>query len=184
MANKFAYDKNYYERRYSASIEGNAARQLEEEYEEEYYSDEELYDEEYEEADFGIEPEYEYETEAETEQKVKIKRKYNFNAIAVMFMMISVVGLMYASFGFLAARSSISQATKALATAKSELADAEAINASLRNQLDVDVDRNYIYTVAVEKLNMTYPTNGQTVFYERPDEGYVRQFQSIPTAKN
>lgn len=185
MANKFAYNRSYYEGRYSSSVEGNAARQLEEEYEEVYYSDEELYDENYETADFvEADPDYYrgYEEETEAEENVRIKKKYNFNFLTTALMIVSIIGLLCSAFGYLETMSEISQAKIKLESAKTELADAKSINASLKNRLDVNVDRNYIYTVAVEKLKMTYPADGQTVYYERPDEGYVRQYQSIPTA--
>lgn len=183
--NKFAYDRRYYESRYSSAVEGNAARQLaEEEYEEEYYTDEELYDEEYEEEDFyGVAPETtpQQQNEAETGRRVVIKKKYNFNFITTVMLVIAVCALLYNAYQYLAVQSQINVMTKQLSVAKAELEDVTAINASLKNRLDVDVDRNMIYSLAVSKFNMQYPNENQTVYYEKPDSGYVRQYQKIPT---
>ena len=45
------------------------------------------------------------------------------------------------------------------------------------------MDRNYIYAVAVEKLGMRYPKENDIVYYEKSDEGYVRQYHDIPEIK-
>lgn len=183
--NKFAYDRKYYEKKYSNAWDGNAARELEEDAEEVYYSDEEIYDEEYVAEDFyGITPEYEqeYEQEYEVQPEVRVKTRYNINPVAFIMMCITIIALMKGTYSYINLQSQINLKTKAVAAAKVELDDARAINASLETKLDAAVDRNMIYSVAVEKLNMKYPNENQTVYYEKAESGYVRQYMSIPTA--
>lgn len=180
--NKFAYDRNYYEKKYSGAWDGNAARELEEDdIEEVYYSDEEIYDEEYVTEDFyGVTPEFEQEYEVQPD--VRVKTRYNINPVAFIMMCITILALMKGTYSYINLQSQINLKTKAVAAAKVELDDAKAINASLEAKLDAVVDRNMIYSVAVEKLNMKYPNENQTVYYEKSESGYVRQYMSIPTA--
>lgn len=180
--NKFSYNRNYYEQRYASAIEGNAARQLETEFEEEYYSDEE-FDEEYEAEDFyGVAPEYAPQTrpEQEYEYNIKIKRKYNIRLVSAMILVLSVCALLYSSVKYLELHSVINQKEHQVTAAKTELNDLLSLNESLKTKLDVEVDRNYIYSVAVSRFNMQYPNSNQTVYYEKPDGGHVRQYQNIP----
>ncbi len=182
--NKFAYDRKYYESRYSKAVEGNAARQLaQEEYEEEYYSDEELYEEDYESEDFyGVEPEYipDNEVYEEAEVQVRYKTKYHVNLVTTMFLVITLGALLLHAYRYLSVQSQINMLTNELQSAKNELTDIQSMNASLKTQLDVDVDRNMIYSIAVSKFNMQYPNENQTIYYDSPDSGHVRQFQKIP----
>jgi len=185
-SNKFSYNRNYYEQRYTTAVDGNTARQLEEEYEEEYYSDEE-FDEEYAAEDFyGVAPEYAPQTRPAQapSYEVKIKRKYNFNFAYIAMLLLSVGALLFASIKYLEVHSQINQKEHQLASAKTELNDLLSLNASLKTKLDVEVDRNYIYSVAVSRFHMQYPDSNQTVYYEKPTSGHVRQYQNIPTLRD
>ena len=192
--NKFTYDRNYYENLSRGPVEGSVAKQydVKEEYEEDFFEDSELFTEEYSEYDFEttsprkIERERVRETErfVETRSKVKLKKKYNFGFIELLMLIIALGALVRACYGYIEARADIIQANKRITSAKQELKDIQNINNSLMGQLDVEVDRNYIYTVAVSKLNMIYPKENNTIYYEKPEDGYVRQYHEIPAVKN
>ena len=192
--NKFSYDRNYYENVRTGEVVGSVARKIdvEEEYEEDFFKDSEVFTEDYSEIDFeSTSPRKKQERIREvyntprTAQnvKVKVKKKYNFGFIELLMLVVAMVALVNACYGYLETRADIIQANKRIQAAKNELQDIKNTNDSLVGMLDVETDRNYIYTVAVSKLNMIYPKENDTVYYEEPTAGYVRQYHEIPSAK-
>ena len=187
--NKFSYDRSYYEIMRKAPVDGSAARKLEEDYEEDIFEDPNAFTEEYTEADFAStsprkrreEPVREVRPVRRT--KVKVKTEYSFKIIPLLMLAVSLVALVGASYRYIEARAEVTQVNKKIAEAKVELQDVQNINMSLKSKLDVEVDRNYIFTIAVGKLNMVYPKDNNTIYYEKPDGGYVRQYQEIPAVK-
>ena len=190
--NKFSYDRSYYENGGNHTVEGSSAKAYDVamEYQEDFLDDPELFSEEYTEADFeSTSPrkvrreQQRVEVAPRRKVKEKVKRKYNFNALTIMMVVFSLVLLVGSCYMYIEARAEVIQADKRVAAAKSELKDIQNINDSLRSQLDVETDRNYIYTVAVSKLNMVYPKEADKIVYEKPTDGYVKQYQEIPAVK-
>ena len=191
--NKFSYDRNYYENVRTAQVVGSAAKKLEaqEEYEEDFFEDSELFTEEYSEHDFEstsprkkAEPIRDIRPSARPNERVKIKKKYNFGFIELLMLVVALVAVVHAVYGYIETKAAITQANKNIQAAKQELTDIQNKNEALIRNLDVETDRNYIYTVAVSKLNMIYPKENDTIYYETPSDGYVRQYHEIPTLKN
>ena len=191
--NKFSYDRNYYENVRTAQVVGSAAKKLDaqEEYEEDFFEDSELFTEEYSEHDFEstsprkeAEPIRDIRPSARPNERVKIKKKYNFGFIELLMLVVALVAVVHAVYGYIETKAAITQANKNIQAAKQELTDIQNKNEALIRNLDVETDRNYIYTVAVSKLNMIYPKENDTIYYETPSDGYVRQYHEIPTLKN
>jgi len=188
--NKFSYDRNYYENLNSAPTEGTSAVQIEEEVRiEDFYDDPEIFTEEYTEHDFestsprrGYAERVETYPNAEVRVREKTKRKYNFSFLSILMLVVSLVAIVGASYRYIAARAELIQANKRIASAENDLKDIKNKNNALMKKLEVETDRNYIYTVAVSKLHMIYPKENNTIYYETPTEGYVRQYQEIPVA--
>lgn len=187
--NKYAFNNSYYKRSYSNALEGNNARELaslpeyEEEYEEEYA--EEVFEEEYVEKDFnGYTEEREKvnrnDVKAVVGKKVKYKRSYHINLGAVAAVLVSLGILFYAASGYIKLESELNLMDKQIKATEMELSSIQAKNASLAVMLDKEIDRNYIYTVAVSQLGMTYPDDNQVIGYQTPDSGYVKQYGEIP----
>lgn len=191
--NKFSYDRNYYENVRTAQVVGSAAKKLDaqEEYEEDFFEDSELFTEEYSEHDFEstsprkkAEPIRDIRPSARPNERVKIKKKYNFGFIELLMLVVALVAVVHAVYGYIETKAAITQANKNIQAAKQELTDIQNKNEALIRNLDVETDRNYIYTVAVSKLNMIYPKENDTIYYETSSDGYVRQYHEIPTLKN
>lgn len=191
--NKFSYDRNYYENVRTGQIVGSTAKKLDaqEEYEEDFFEDSELFTEEYSERDFEstsprkkTEPIRDIRPSVRTDERVKIKKKYNFGFIELLMLVVALVAVVHAVYGYIEKKAAITQANKTIQAAKQELNDIQNKNEALIRNLDVETDRNYIYTVAVSKLNMIYPKENNTIYYETPSDGYVRQYHDIPTLKN
>lgn len=190
---KYSYNRNYYENMArNTSFDGNAARQLNVVPEEDYEIDEDI-----EELDYA-----EYETEAYTEEPVveepRRRRRYEqdtdrradseprtryrikIDLTQVMVFAAAVSMLVFAAFRFIEVQSDINQTAKQLKAAQVRLDDVNALNASLASALDTEIDRNYIYSVAVGRLGMVYPNENQIVTYTPADTGYVHQMSFIP----
>ena len=191
--NKFSYDRNYYEHTGSAPVKETAYDLHDEtEYEVDFLEDGSIFEEEYTELDFEgtspkvrrvrVNPIKSVPGQREV-TKEKVKRNYNFSFLTIMMLAVSVVALVGASYRYIETRAEVIQANKRITAAKTELKDIQNINSTLKSQLDVETDRNYIYTVAVSKLKMIYPKENDTVYYEKPEEGYVRQYKEIPAVK-
>ena len=184
MANrsKYAFDKHYYNGLYRQSFNGNAVKKIDllEELEEEELEDELLGANE---ADYA-EPSQHYErhirVENEREVKIKVHRRIDVNVFYMITMIAAVCVLLASAFKMLETRSDITQTEKKIAIAKTELADINALNESLKASLDTQLDRNYIYSMAVGKLGMGYPNNNKVLYYEPSDNGYVKQLSVIP----
>ena len=189
--NRFSFDRNYYESLRRKPIEGSAAKSVDSqaEYEEDYYDDQELFSEEYSENDFETDSAVRRRQvnvrEAAPAQRVKVKTKkyYNFGLLEVLVICLLLVVLAKFCYVYIQARADIIQMNKKINTAKAELKDIQNKNAALESRLDVETDRNYIYTIAVSKLNMIYPKENDTIYYNKPYEGYVRQYYEIPSVK-
>ncbi|MBR5968527.1 MAG: hypothetical protein IK001_08030 [Lachnospiraceae bacterium] len=188
--NKYAYNRNYYSNlNRGNAFNGNAARQLAV-VPDEYEEDEELM--------FEAEPEYEAPERDERRRgraarperrpeygqqkapETKVRYRVKVGLLPVMVFAVAIAALLSSAFGYLEVQSKINQADKQIRIAQTKLADVEALNASLSSALDTEIDRNYIYTVAVARLGMVYPDKNQVVYYEPAEEGYVRQLSAIP----
>lgn len=186
--NKFSYDRNYYENMKKIPVEGTAARAYDEDVED--FPDE--YTEEYTEADFEgtspkkrrveVHPARRPRTQVKPQAEVKLKKRYSFDLVLVTALLAMIVFLVGSCYRYIALREEVIQASKKIVAAKTELEDVNNLNSAFMKRLDVETDRNYIYSVAVSKLNMIYPKENNTVYYERPDEGYVRQYKAIPAS--
>lgn len=186
MANKYAFNKSYYNKMaQNTAFNGNAARKLNV-VEEEYYDDEEFEDEyveeEYYEEIVNERPQRIERPEAYEQQVTREKSVYRVkvnNIMATLFVSALIVFVMSA-FYYLNVKSQISETGKQIKKAEAKLVDVESLNASLRTALDTKVDRNYIYSVAVGKLGMVYPNDNQIVTYKATKTEYVRQMSTIP----
>ncbi len=177
--NKYAFNDSYYKRSYRNAIEGNAAKNLavEEDYEEE------LLEEEYELVEEPVvkeRPKRIHQYEVQRAPKEKIKRSYQGSVITSVMLVLSMVFLFTVASTYIKKQSEINLLDKQIAAAKATLADVNEKNAALLNKLDTEVDRNYLYTVAVSQFGMQYPTENQVINYQTPDQGYVKQYGNIP----
>lgn len=188
---KYAFNRAYYEQKSRIRVvEGSAARKLEEDYD---FEDElqPVYDSyDYEDLFAEDDAEYVYKNRAETRAEpapaisvvpeVRIVRRLNLSMGSVLLFAGVVVLLLACAFKMLSVQSDISKIDKKISAASNELKDVNSLNASLMASLDTEIDRNYIYSVAVGRLGMVYPDKNQVVTYTRSDDGYVRQMGMFP----
>lgn len=53
-------------------------------------------------------------------------------------------------------------------------------NDNLEKRINTSVDLDYVYKVATEELGMVYAKRNQVKFFEKREQGYVRQTEDIP----
>lgn len=53
-------------------------------------------------------------------------------------------------------------------------------NDDLKKQIEADIDYEAIYDRAVHEFGMTYPKKNQVVGFEKGEQSYVRQGESVP----
>lgn len=171
---KYSFNRSYYENRAREAFNGNAARKLDVNESYDDFEEEELY----------IEPEQREVTierpRKTRQEKTRVRYRIKFNTFAVFVFTAAIAMLLISAFKLLEVQSDISQTEKMIKAAEAKLNDVCSLNESLSSSLDVEIDRDYIYTVAVAKLGMVYPNQNQVVYYEPVNSGYVRQLSSIP----
>lgn len=190
--NKYAFDRDYYENlAKTVSFDGNAARKLDavqnemndSAYEYDEYDDTEAY-EEYEEYVTVQDPESSEAVEQTSAEQQSVKedviRKTRYVVKTDFFRLVIVTcvfgALVSSAIYMLMLQSKVVQTKKQITSSEKILSDALALNSSLSAQLDTNVDRNYIYNVAVGRLGMVYPDNNRVTTYEVADSDHVRQY--------
>ena len=183
--NRYAFNNAYYKRSYRNVTEGSAAKV------------ERIYDEEVEEFEEEEEPEIVETARPEREQerrsredvenvigrKVKYHRTYKVHFFSSFFILAIIAVFFICAARYISKQADMNLVEKQISAAKAELSEIEAKNAMLENQLNKEIDRNVVFTTACVKLKMQYPDNNEVINYVLPDEGYVKQYGAIPTAK-
>ncbi|MCR5830410.1 MAG: hypothetical protein K6F93_08715 [Lachnospiraceae bacterium] len=121
-------------------------------------------------------------TSGETKHVTKIKTRYliRFKLFRTACVAALIVLVVQVSLNLLSLKSDVNLIDKELSDAKITLEDVNSYNESLLGQLDISYDRNYIYNVAVGKLGMVYPKDNAVVYYKAADTSHVIQYRDIP----
>ncbi len=82
---------------------------------------------------------------------------------------------------YLQVQAGITASQKNIGQLESQLETLRTDNRALETRIGSLVDLDYIYQVATEELGMTYPSQGQVIYYEKSESEYVRQYEDIPT---
>ena len=109
------------------------------------------------------------------------ERVQRISAPYMLFLAAALVLCMAACFSFLRVQSSIAAHRNSIESLKTDLEELKTDNDSMELLLSSYTDLEYIEQVATEELGMVYPSDGQIVYYEKTESGYVRQYEDIPT---
>ena len=63
-----------------------------------------------------------------------------------------------------------------------QLAEARSENAVRMNRLDVQMDLDEVFRIAVDEMGMVYPNENEVVEYTEQMREYVRQYENIPNS--
>ena len=64
---------------------------------------------------------------------------------------------------------------------EAELEQYKSENDALESAINASVDLNEIYRIATEELGMVYANRDQVLLFDKTENGYVRQFEEIPS---
>ena len=113
-------------------------------------------------------------------KRVKSRKMWKVLDFFAVFLMFSIVIL----FIFFSAKLSMSniliaKQRKDITKLESILYDKKLNNKRLNDEIANMVDKEYVKSVAYLNLSMFLPTEANIIFYEKTDNGYVRQIDEI-----
>ena len=170
--------KNRTGRGYTSSaqmyIEGNAVRKLDAiPYEEENRRRRILREEE----------EYQLEIERKKRMRqlrIRRERIQGMDLFSVLFLTIAIGVTAYTCVGYLKAQSEVTSMSKEIAKMESQILTMKEENRTASEDLEAELDLDYIYKVATKKLGMVHPNEKQVVIYESTKSDSVKQYGDIP----
>ncbi|MCF0133655.1 MAG: septum formation initiator family protein [Blautia sp.] len=101
----------------------------------------------------------------------------------VLFLSVISVAILFACVYYLQLKSEITSSMKQIAQLESELTSIREDNDAYESQVTSNVDISRIRKIAIGRLGMKFPDEGQTVDYQTVVGSYVRQYQDVPDAK-
>lgn len=143
------------------SVEGNAARQLQEI------------------------PRHEEEVRQERQIRKQPRRRGAIHQSIDLFSIIMLTGAivltLFACIEVLKVRTEITSSNKEVVQLEKKIEKLKSENQATLSQVETSLDLNYIFKTAVEKLGMVYPSEDQVIDYESTLSDYVKQFGEIPS---
>ena len=96
--------------------------------------------------------------------------------------MLLVVTLLfgYLCFSYLKVQASINATMNRIANMEEQLAAARSENAVRVNRLEVQMDLDKVFHIAVDEMGMVYPDENEVIEYTEQMREYVRQYENIP----
>lgn len=118
--------------------------------------------------------------ETKPHRNLKPRAEQNINFGSLVLLVAAIVVTLYTCFDYLRVQADTVLANKQIKQLENELEVLKTRNDVAYNAVISSVDFDYVYQVAVRDLNMVFPNNNKTVYYNHENSGYVRQFMDIP----
>ncbi len=100
--------------------------------------------------------------------------------VAVVMLSLSIVCISVFGLQYLVVSSEITEVNKEVSTLNASYDALKNTNDEAYGAIDSSVDIGHVYEVAVGELGMVFPSDNQIVNYDYNEEGYVRQYTSVP----
>ena len=98
-----------------------------------------------------------------------------------LFVLLSVTLItLYLLFGYLSLKSTLDSKRENVAALETRLDRLKTENDAFEQSIDISVDLNYVYKVAVQKLGMVHAGAENVIRYDKTESQYVRQYEQIP----
>jgi len=101
----------------------------------------------------------------------------------VIFLTITAVATLFLCVHFVQLKAKLTTQMENVASKEAELSVLKADNDAFHNNVVASADLEHIKTVAINELNMKYPSEGQIINFNTAGSGYVRQYQDVPEMK-
>lgn len=177
--NKYAYDKEYYERGRRYFSEGSTARQMQEASQTALPKTPHRHDQ-----NNGLpEPRRRPEVRPEKKTKVRVKRVSRVDMPMLFLTILAMIATLAVCISYLQAQSNLVQMNKSIYKINTEISSLRDQNNAKKSSIVQAVDLEYIYAIAVKEFGMVYPNKNQVITYEENEVGYVRQYELVPKAR-
>ena len=115
-------------------------------------------------------------------QQERLRRK----AIAVnkpylFVLLVASTFTLWLCFSYIQIQTAINTRISSIDEKKQRLEQLRSENTELQNSIDMSVDLDEVYRVATQELGMVYAGTDQTITFHKTNQGYVRQYENIPT---
>ncbi|MGN0165132.1 MAG: hypothetical protein ACI39R_03030 [Lachnospiraceae bacterium] len=100
--------------------------------------------------------------------------------VSVVVLSLALVCLATFGLQYLVVSSQITEVKKEVSALNSSYKELKSMNDEAYNAIDNSVDIGHVYEVAVGELGMVFPDENQIVTYDYQEEGYVRQYTTVP----
>lgn len=100
----------------------------------------------------------------------------------VIFLAVVSVAMLFVCVHYLQLKSEITSKKSEIANLEARLTELKEDNDAYYNQVTSNVDLNRIKKIAIGRLGMKYPGEGQKRTYTTANNSYVRQYQDVPTS--
>lgn len=97
----------------------------------------------------------------------------------ILFLTLALLAVAYSLISYLKLQSEIASMNENIAVYETRLNNLTLANDDEYSKIFNTVDFDYIRTVAIEELGMTYATEDQIISYERNNSDYVRQVNDM-----
>lgn len=99
----------------------------------------------------------------------------------VILLTIASLCTLYLCVNYLHLQSSITGRMHNIEQIEAQLEQYRSENDALEGAINASVDLNEIYRIATEELGMVYANRDQVLLFDKTENGYVRQFEEIPS---
>ena len=113
-------------------------------------------------------------------EAVPVRVRVNVPYVLVLLAVTLLFG--YLCFSYLKVQASINATMNRIANMEEQLAEARSENAVRVNRLEVQMDLDEVYRIAVNEMGMVYPNENEVVEYTEQMREYVRQYENIPNS--
>ncbi len=100
--------------------------------------------------------------------------------ISMVVLSLAVVCMVAFGLQYLVVSSEITEMKNEVSALNTSYKELKGMNDEAYNAIDASVDIGQVYEVAVGELGMIFPSENQIVTYEYREDGYVRQYTSVP----
>ncbi len=120
--------------------------------------------------------------ELSRETRKNREKAQSMNLGFVIFLAIVSVAILFVCVHYLQLKSELTSNKSHIASLEAQLTELKEDNDAYYNQVTSNVDLNRIKKIAIGRLGMKYPSEGQKRTYATESNSYVRQYQDVPTS--
>lgn len=113
-------------------------------------------------------------------QPEAVPARVRVNVPYVLMLLVVTLLFGYLCFSYLKVQASINASMNRIANMEEQLAEARSENAVRVNRLEVQMDLDKVFHIAVDEMGMVYPDENEVIEYTEQMREYVRQYENIP----